>query len=98
MVEAMYQPDNIAKLRSVLKNKLTKKSEQINNFCTHDGRVFDKRMLVMKTSQWEYQDGKDVIRDEINALKGQFPYIDEALLVYDVENFDWISEFNTAIR
>lgn len=95
MFDAIYKPENISTLRRVLKNKLQDKNNQMNKFCTNElgaGRSYNKRLLVLKTSQAAYQDGHSVVLTETEALLNQGIYtsIDEVLLIYDVDNFDWL--------
>lgn len=92
MFEAVYQEKNLNKLRSALRNKLNSKNKQMGKFCDIETDQYQKKLLVIKTSQWEYQDGSSVVRDETNALMraNDYLHIDEVILIYDVENFDWL--------
>jgi len=92
MFDAIYQEKNLESLRKILKSKLLSTDRQIEKFCKSEGRDFDRRLVVIKTSQWEYQDGSEVVRDEIRQLlsTGRFNSINEVLLVYDVSRIDWI--------
>lgn len=95
MFDAIYKPENITTLRRVLKNKLQDKNNQMEKFCANElvaGRSYNKRLVVLKTSQAAYQDGHSVVSTEIEALLSQGIYtsINEVLLIYDIENFDWL--------
>jgi hypothetical protein len=92
MYDAIYEPRNLNTLRKLLKRKLHEKNLQLQNFCSAESQPIDKRLLVLKTSQREYQDGSTAVHSETNALlsEGAYSSIDEVLLIYDVENYDWI--------
>lgn len=92
--EAISHPSNRQSLRQALKNKLRVKNWQFRRFRETESQAFDTALLVIKTSQWEYQDGSDVVADvAVNLLRtGCFSAIDEVLLIYDVVNCDWLKK------
>jgi len=108
MIEALDPPENTGDLedepkvrdarknrddlRKALKRKMGEKNKQMQEFCKLEGRSFDKKLVVIKTSQWEYQDGSKVVRDEAQILldTGRYKYIDELLLIYSIAEFDWL--------
>lgn len=91
--KAFNIPDNKSSLQNAMRNKLNSKNQQLKKFCASEGRTYDKKVVIIKTSQEEYQDGSEVVRQEAEALlhTHRYSYIDEILLVYDTENFDWIT-------
>ncbi len=92
MVDAMFLKENLDDLQNALKSKLKDKDKQFLRFCKQETESFDKRLLVIKTSQWEYQDASNILLEQTKRLLENEVYegIDEVLIVYDVINFDWI--------
>ncbi len=90
--DAIYRLENLDSLRRGLRNKLKDKNRQMERFCAAETTTFDKRLLIIKTSQEEYQDGSEVVRDETRTLfkSGDCPALDEVMLIYDIKNFDWL--------
>lgn len=90
--DAIFIPENIDDLWCVLTDKLCKKNKQMRKFCAAEAQTYDKKLVVIKTSQWAYQDANSVVRDEIQFLlnTGRYTSIDEVLYIYDVENYHWI--------
>ncbi|MBN8620838.1 MAG: hypothetical protein J0L63_18135 [Anaerolineae bacterium] len=90
--EAIYYPENLRILRNALRNKINDKNRQIAAFCKMQPDKCEKKLLVIKTSQWEYQDSNSVLHDETQKLLSthNYPAIDEVIVIYDVNNFHWL--------
>jgi hypothetical protein len=84
--------ENVAEIRKALRLKISDKNKQIRKFVSQEGRDFDKRIVVIKTSQEEYQDCEKVIVTEAKRLMNEraYPEITHLLLIYDTETFEFI--------
>jgi hypothetical protein len=89
----IYRPKNIDILHKALEGKFEKKNKQIQGFCEGEKDLFDKRILIIKTSQWEYQDAHEVVYGICKNLmaSGIYKSIDEVMVIYDTENCFWIT-------
>lgn len=92
MTSSINLPYNQRILRNAIKQILFDKNDQMRRFSQNPTQPINKRLLVVKTSQSEYQDANIEVKQEFEAQfrSGRYPFIDELLLIYDVENFDWL--------
>ncbi len=85
---------NDSKLESSLRYKFKDKNKQIKEYCKIDTSTIYRKLLVIKTSQEEYQDGHEIVKSKTEILlkSGKYPYIQEVLILYDVKpTFHWLS-------
>jgi hypothetical protein len=92
LTEDCRKPKNLETIEKAVRRKLSDKNEQMGKFRTAEESAFDRRMVALKTSQWEFQDCREVIAEVAGQLASERLYaeIDELLLIYDVENFNLI--------
>lgn len=86
------KPENVAAIRKALRSKLSDKNKQIQKFISVEGRDFVKRIVVIKTSQEEYQDCYPVVAEEASKLMKEKAYweVTHLLLFYDTKTYEFI--------
>ena len=84
--------ENVSVIKKALRSKISDKNKQIQKFISQEKRSYDKRVVVIKTSQEEYQDCKSVIATEAKRLiiERTYPEITHLLLIYDTETYELI--------
>lgn len=92
MFDEIYSKENFSSLRNAIKKKMRNKNKQMRKFRSAEEATYLKHLLVIKTSQWEYQDGSIAVKEITQEFlkSGNYPSIDEIVLIYDIERFDWI--------
>lgn len=86
------RPENVTEIQKALRLKLFDKNKQIQKFIGQEKRDFDRRVVVIKTSQEEYQECKKIITKEAKRLMNEraYPEITHLLLIYDTETYEFV--------